>query len=70
MDRIESGSPALIGFCLFFSKLQMADQKEVMKGICKKPGVSYPVLTPNLKGFQAAVSVRNQRRHAVLSSFL
>ena len=35
----------------------MADQMEVMKGICKKPGVSYPVLTPNLKGFQAAVSV-------------
>nr|XP_061798805.1 hydroxymethylglutaryl-CoA lyase, mitochondrial-like isoform X1 [Nerophis lumbriciformis] len=35
---------------------QMADQVEVMKGIRKKPGVSYPVLTPNLKGFQAAVN--------------
>ncbi|XP_077402755.1 hydroxymethylglutaryl-CoA lyase, mitochondrial isoform X2 [Vanacampus margaritifer] len=34
---------------------QMADQVAVMKGIHKKPGVSYPVLTPNLKGFQAAV---------------
>ncbi|XP_059908037.1 hydroxymethylglutaryl-CoA lyase, mitochondrial [Gadus macrocephalus] len=34
---------------------QMADQMEVMKGIRRKPGVSYPVLTPNLKGFQAAV---------------
>uniref|UniRef100_A0A674P7S5 hydroxymethylglutaryl-CoA lyase n=1 Tax=Takifugu rubripes TaxID=31033 RepID=A0A674P7S5_TAKRU len=34
---------------------QMADQVEVMKGISRKPGVSYPVLTPNLKGFQAAV---------------
>ncbi|XP_056152000.1 hydroxymethylglutaryl-CoA lyase, mitochondrial [Lampris incognitus] len=34
---------------------QMADQVEVMKGIHRKPGVSYPVLTPNLKGFQAAV---------------
>ncbi|KAG8013572.1 Hydroxymethylglutaryl-CoA lyase [Nibea albiflora] len=34
---------------------QMADQVEVMKGIARKPGVSYPVLTPNLKGFQAAV---------------
>ncbi|XP_077476828.1 hydroxymethylglutaryl-CoA lyase, mitochondrial isoform X1 [Stigmatopora argus] len=34
---------------------QMADQVEVMMGICRKPGVSYPVLTPNLKGFQAAV---------------
>lgn len=41
-------------FLLF--KYQMADQVEVMKGIIKKPGVSYPVLTPNLKGFQAAVS--------------
>ena len=28
---------------------------EVMKGIRRKTGVSYPVLTPNLKGFQAAV---------------
>ncbi|KAM4625404.1 hydroxymethylglutaryl-CoA lyase, mitochondrial [Polymixia lowei] len=34
---------------------QMADQVNVMKGIQRKPGVSYPVLTPNLKGFQAAV---------------
>lgn len=35
--------------------LQMADHTEVMQGINKLPGVSYPVLTPNLKGFQAAV---------------
>ncbi|CAL1574895.1 unnamed protein product [Knipowitschia caucasica] len=34
---------------------QMADQMEVMSGICRKPGVTYPVLTPNLKGFQAAM---------------
>ncbi|KAL4624112.1 hydroxymethylglutaryl-CoA lyase, mitochondrial isoform X1 [Arapaima gigas] len=34
---------------------QMADQVEVMRGICRQPGVVYPVLTPNLKGFQAAV---------------
>ncbi|XP_066573352.1 hydroxymethylglutaryl-CoA lyase, mitochondrial isoform X1 [Amia ocellicauda] len=34
---------------------QMADQMEVMQGIHRRPGVSYPVLTPNLKGFQAAV---------------
>lgn len=38
----------------------MADQVEVMRGICRKPGVSYPVLTPNLKGFQAAVSINIQ----------
>uniref|UniRef100_A0A8C3PT03 Hydroxymethylglutaryl-CoA lyase, mitochondrial n=1 Tax=Calidris pygmaea TaxID=425635 RepID=A0A8C3PT03_9CHAR len=35
---------------------QMADHTEVMQGINKLPGVSYPVLTPNLKGFQAAVA--------------
>ncbi|CAI5695259.1 unnamed protein product [Oreochromis niloticus] len=34
---------------------QMADQVEVMKGISRKPGVTYQVLTPNLQGFQAAV---------------
>lgn len=37
----------------------MADQVEVMKGISRIPGVSYPVLTPNLKGFQAAVSAKH-----------
>src|SRR5687768_3239734 len=33
---------------------QMADHTEVLERIRKKPGVSYPVLTPNLKGFDAA----------------
>jgi hydroxymethylglutaryl-CoA lyase len=33
---------------------QMADHTEVMARIRRKPGVSYPVLTPNLKGFEAA----------------
>lgn len=35
---------------------QMADHTEVLKGIQKFPGISYPVLTPNIKGFQAAVA--------------
>ncbi|XP_067389982.1 hydroxymethylglutaryl-CoA lyase, mitochondrial isoform X2 [Emydura macquarii macquarii] len=35
---------------------QMADHTEVLQGIQKFPGVSYPVLTPNLKGFQAALA--------------
>ncbi len=35
---------------------QMADHAEVLEGIRRKPGVSYPVLTPNLKGFQAALA--------------
>ena len=34
----------------------MADHNEVMKGIRREPGVRYPVLTPNLKGFESAVS--------------
>jgi hydroxymethylglutaryl-CoA lyase len=33
---------------------QMADHTEVLEGIRRMPGVSYPVLTPNLKGFEAA----------------
>ena len=35
---------------------QMADTAEVMAGIARKPGVSYPVLVPNMKGFEAAVA--------------
>ena len=35
---------------------QMADNAEVMAGIKKKPGDAYPVLVPNLKGFEAALA--------------
>ncbi|XP_023374873.1 hydroxymethylglutaryl-CoA lyase, mitochondrial isoform X2 [Otolemur garnettii] len=35
---------------------QMADHTEVLKGIKKFPGINYPVLTPNFKGFEAAVA--------------
>lgn len=35
---------------------QMADTAEVLKGIKQVPGISYPVLTPNLKGFEHAVA--------------
>ena len=31
---------------------QMADHMEVLERIRRRPGVSYPVLTPNLKGFE------------------
>src|SRR5438270_12226065 len=37
---------------------QMADATEVMAGIRRKPGVRYSVLTPNMKGFEAAVPSR------------
>ena len=33
---------------------QMADTAEVLAGLRRQPGVSYPVLVPNLKGFEAA----------------
>jgi len=35
---------------------QMADNAEVMAGIRRKPGVAYPVLVPNMKGFEAALA--------------
>ncbi|KAJ2352882.1 hypothetical protein IWW50_002189 [Coemansia erecta] len=34
---------------------QMADAQQVMADILRKPGVSYPVLTPNVKGLEAAI---------------
>ncbi len=37
---------------------QMGDSTEVMAGIRRKPGVRYSVLTPNLKGFEAALLSR------------
>ncbi|ETW08719.1 hypothetical protein H310_01244 [Aphanomyces invadans] len=36
---------------------QMGDNAEVMKQINRKEGVYYPVLTPNLTGFEAAIKV-------------
>jgi hydroxymethylglutaryl-CoA lyase len=35
---------------------QMADHAQVMRGLRRHAGVSYPVLTPNLKGFEAALA--------------
>ncbi len=35
---------------------QMADNAEVMAGIRRKPGVRYSVLTPNMKGLEAAMA--------------
>src|SRR5690242_16956323 len=36
---------------------QMADSAEVLAGLERKPGVRYPVLVPNMKGYEAARSV-------------
>ena len=35
---------------------QMADTAEVMAAITRRPGVSYPVLVPNLKGLEGALA--------------
>lgn len=35
----------------------MADAQEVLKGITRVPGVSYPVLVPNAKGMEAALKL-------------
>ncbi|MEP7101170.1 MAG: hydroxymethylglutaryl-CoA lyase [Burkholderiales bacterium] len=35
---------------------QMADNAEVMRGLHRKAGVRYSVLTPNLRGFEAAIA--------------
>ncbi|KAG2234396.1 hypothetical protein INT48_003623 [Thamnidium elegans] len=35
---------------------QMGDNKEVLTSIKKKPGVFYPVLTPNMKGLEGAIA--------------
>lgn len=35
---------------------QMADNADVLAGLERKPGVAYPVLVPNMKGFEAALA--------------
>jgi hydroxymethylglutaryl-CoA lyase len=37
---------------------QMADNAEVMAGITRQPGVRYSVLTPNMKGLEAALATK------------
>ena len=52
----EAGLPAVEATAFVSPKWipQMADHTEVLERIRRKPGVDYPVLTPNLKGFEAA----------------
>lgn len=35
----------------------MGDAEEVYSGIAKAPGINYPVLVPNLRGFESALKV-------------
>ncbi|MBE0615132.1 MAG: hydroxymethylglutaryl-CoA lyase [Burkholderiales bacterium] len=54
----DAGLPAIEATAFVSPKWvpQMADNAEVMAGIRRKPGVAYPVLVPNLKGFEAALA--------------
>jgi len=39
---------------------QMADHTDVLKALRRRPGVAYPVLVPNMKGFEAATAAGAQ----------
>jgi len=52
----EAGLPAVEAAAFVSPKWvpQMSDGAQVMAGLRRKPGVAYPVLVPNLQGFEAA----------------
>ena len=59
IDRLtDAGLPAIEATSFVSPKWvpQMADNAQVMAAIRRKPGVRYPVLTPNIQGFEAAVA--------------
>ena len=56
----EAGFPAIEATAFVSPKWvpQMADAAEVMRRIRRKPGTWYPVLTPNMQGFDAALAAQ------------
>ena len=59
IDRLSDAGVPVIEATAFVSPKwvpQMADNAEVMAGIRRKPGVTYPVLVPNRKGLDAAIA--------------
>ena len=61
IDRLSSaGLPAVEATSFVSPKWvpQMADAAEVMAGIARRPGTTYPVLVPNLRGFEAALAAK------------
>jgi hydroxymethylglutaryl-CoA lyase len=59
IDRLtEAGLPAIEATSFVSPKWvpQMADAAAVMSAIRRRAGVRYPVLTPNMKGFEAALA--------------
>jgi hydroxymethylglutaryl-CoA lyase len=59
IDRLSATGLAAIEVASFVSPKwlpQMADSAAVLQGISRRPGVSYPVLVPNLQGLEAAIA--------------
>jgi hydroxymethylglutaryl-CoA lyase len=59
IDRLSDAGLTAVEATAFVSPKwvpQMADAAEVMARIRRKPGVAYPVLVPNMKGFDAAAA--------------
>lgn len=59
IDRLAAaGLPAVEATAFVSPKWvpQMADNAAVMAGIARRTGTAYPVLTPNMKGFEAALA--------------
>jgi len=61
IDRLSETGLKVIEAAAFVSPKwvpQMADSADVMARITRKPGVSYPVLAPNMKGLEGAVAAK------------
>ena len=61
IDRLSAAGLPVVEATSFVSPKwvpQMADAAEIMAGIARKPGTAYPVLVPNLRGFEAALAAK------------
>jgi len=47
---------------------QMADTADVLASVARRPGVSYPVLVPNMKGLEAALAAPGVEEIAVFGA--
>lgn len=59
IDRLSAAGLTVVEAGSFVSPKwvpQMADTATVLAGIARRPGVSYPVLVPNMRGFEAALA--------------
>src|SRR5215217_2033301 len=60
IDRLAAAGLPVVEATSFVSPKaipQLADAAEVYSGITRRPGVRYPVLVPNLRGMERALSV-------------